>query len=32
MPGLVETVFGKKITLSMEGITEITEEEYYTIN
>lgn len=31
MPSLIETIFGKNITLSMNGITEITEEEFYTI-
>ena len=32
MPGLLKRFLGKKITLSMEGITEITEEEYYKID
>lgn len=32
MPDLVEIVFGKNITLSMNGITEITEEEYYKVD
>ena len=32
MPGLFKIFLGKNITLSMEGITEITEEEYYKID
>ena len=32
MPSLIKMIFGKDITLSINGITEITEEEYYKID